>query len=79
MSPTKAALLAILVPIVLSGCGTISERGKGKVDVICSGYTEDMETCAVAARRYCAARKPIIMHDYSKDDRPERRLLFRCE
>jgi hypothetical protein len=76
---SRLALLAILVPACLVGCGTISERGKGKVDVTCNGWSEDMDSCLSAARFYCAARKPIVMHDYSQDQRPERRLLFRCE
>ncbi len=76
--PIKVVPLLLLVAL-LAGCGTISERGGHKVDVLCGGHFEDMGTCMSAAQRYCAGRRVVVLHDYSKDEPPQRRLLITCK
>ena len=69
----------LLAVALLAGCGTISERGGHRVDVLCNGHFEDMGTCMSAARRYCASRAVVVLHDYSTDVPPLRRLLITCK
>ncbi len=75
--PIRAVPLLLLAAL-LAGCGTISERSPKRADVLCSGPFEDMATCHSAAARYCGDKTVDVLHDYSLDKPPQRRLLFTC-
>lgn len=68
----------LLCFLALAGCGTISERGNNRVDVLCDGWFSDMGTCHAAARAYCRSKTVEVLHDFSQDTPPRRRLTFAC-